>query len=70
MPRPWGEASLQEGQAQQAGEFRTLETGLGYHCERLCCAGGKDRPEAASGNHPRLSSVQAAGVAFRITVWW
>lgn len=45
VQRPRGEASLQEGQAQQAGEFRTLETGLGYHCERLCCAVARTGPK-------------------------
>lgn len=69
MQRPWGEVSLQKGQAQ-AGELRTLETGLGYHCERLCCAGSRAGSEAASGNHPRLSGVPAAGMTFRSMQGW
>jgi len=62
--RPWGEVSLREGHGQ-AGEFRTLETRLGFHCEVLCCAGARTG-QSASGNSPRLFSALAAGVAFRI----
>lgn len=48
-----------------AGEFRTLETGPGYHCERQCCTGAR----TASSNRRRPSSVLVAGVAFRIVGW-